>query len=49
MMNQLTKDNFHNETKEGGCIVSVGGPWCPDCKKIYPIMGMFLLEYVQKV
>lgn len=23
MMNQLTKDNFHNETKEGVCLVAV--------------------------
>ena len=49
MMNQLTKDNFHNETKEGVCLVAVGAPWCPDCKKIEPIMGMLMQEYAQKV
>ena len=34
MMNQLTKETFANETKEGVCLVAVGAPWCPDCKKI---------------
>lgn len=33
MMNQLTKESFANETKEGVCLVAVGAPWCPDCKK----------------
>ena len=47
MMNQLTKDNFHNETKEGVCLVAVCAPWCPDCTKIEPIMGMLMPEYAQ--
>lgn len=49
MMNQLTKESFANETKEGVCLVAVGAPWCPDCKKIEPIMGMLMQEYAGKV
>ena len=49
MMNQLTKETFANETKEGVCLVAVGAPWCPDCKKIEPIMGMLMQEYAGKV
>lgn len=48
-MNQLTKDNFASETKEGVCFVAVGAPWCPDCKKIEPIVGMLMQEYAGKV
>ncbi len=49
MMNGLTKDNFTSETKEGVCLVAVGAPWCPDCKKIEPIMGILMQEYAGKV
>ena len=48
-MNQLTKETFANETKEGVCLVAVGAPWCPDCRKIAPIVGMLVQEYGAQV
>lgn len=49
MLEKLTKDSYQNAIKEGVCMVAVGAPWCPDCRKIEPIIGMLMQEYGEKV
>ena len=49
MLEKLTKETFKNAVKDGVCAIAVGAPWCPDCKKIEPIMGMLMQEYAGKV
>lgn len=49
MLEKLTKDSYTNATKEGVCLVAVGAPWCPDCRKIEPIIGMLMQEYANDV
>lgn len=49
MLEKLTKATFENAVKEGVCLVAVGAPWCPDCRKIEPIIGMLMQEYGTQV
>ncbi len=45
MLEKLTKATFENAIKEGVCLVVIGAPWCPDCRKIEPIIEILLREY----
>lgn len=45
MLEKLTQATFENAIKEGVCLVIVSAPWCPDCRKIEPIIEMLLKEY----
>lgn len=49
MLEKLTKDSYENATKNGLCMVAIGAPWCPDCRKIEPIIGMLMQEYGNKI
>lgn len=49
MLEKLTKDSYQNAVKEGVCVVAVGAPWCPDCRKIEPIMGILAQEYGERM
>lgn len=49
MLEKLTKATFENAVKEGVCLVAIGAPWCPDCRKIEPIIGMLMQEYGTQV
>ncbi|WP_281267875.1 thioredoxin family protein [Helicobacter valdiviensis] len=49
MMEKLTKETFSNAIKEGVTLVAIGAPWCPDCRKIEPIMGMLAQDYSKDV
>ncbi|TLD85516.1 thioredoxin [Helicobacter sp. MIT 05-5294] len=49
MLEKLTQANFQNAIQEGVCFVAVGAPWCPDCRKIEPIVGMLMQEYGAQV
>ncbi len=44
-MQELSKNSFENAIKDGVCVVDVGAPWCPDCRKIEPIMAILEGEY----
>lgn len=46
-MNKLTKETYENSIKDGVCLVAIGAPWCPDCRKIEPIMHILAGEYSQ--
>ncbi len=49
MSEKLTKDSYPNAIKEGVCLVIAGAHWCPDCRKIEPIIEKLAQEYGQKV
>ena len=44
-MEKLTKEIYEDSIKEGVCLVAVGAPWCPDFRKIEPIMKILASEY----
>ncbi|MDD6055017.1 MAG: thioredoxin family protein [Helicobacter sp.] len=45
MLEKLTQANFKDSIKNGVCVVIVGAPWCPDCRKIEPIITLLANEY----
>ncbi|MBD5165905.1 co-chaperone YbbN [Helicobacter sp.] len=45
MLEKLTKATFENTIQEGICLVIVSAPWCPDCRKIEPIIEILRQEY----
>ncbi|MDE6958510.1 MAG: thioredoxin family protein, partial [Helicobacter apodemus] len=44
-MTKLTQQTYENSIKEGVSLVAVGAPWCPDCRKIEPILEILAKEY----
>lgn len=48
-MEVIDKTRFETITKEGSVLVSFGADWCPDCRKIEPIMNALAKEYDGKV
>lgn len=44
-MQELTKDTYFECIKKGAVIVKIGADWCPDCKRIEPIMEALQNEY----
>lgn len=44
-MTKANKSNFKDLIKNGSCVVDMGAPWCPDCRKIEPIMNVLESEY----
>lgn len=48
-MEVIDKTKFETITKEGSVLVSFGADWCPDCRKIEPIMNALAKEYDGKV
>ena len=49
MLETLTKDSFTQAIQNGVCMVAVGAPWCPDCRKIEPIPEILMQEYGAKL
>ena len=48
-MKVLGNKNYFDGVKEGLAIVDVGASWCPDCKRIEPIMLGLEKEYEGKI
>lgn len=48
-MQELNHSNFFESIKEGAVVVDIGASWCPDCKRIEPIMQALESEYAGKV
>ncbi|AQQ59785.1 MULTISPECIES: thioredoxin family protein [Helicobacter] len=48
-MQELNHSNFSSMTSEGVAIVNVGASWCPDCKRIEPIMTALENEYKDRI
>lgn len=48
-MTKLTQQTYENSIKEGISLVAVGAPWCPDCRKIEPILEILSKEYDKQV
>ncbi|PAF48739.1 thiol reductase thioredoxin [Helicobacter sp. 12S02232-10] len=49
MVELIDRSKFENEVKAGSVIVDFGADWCPDCRRIEPIMGALAKEYDGKV
>ncbi len=48
-MQELNHNNYSDMVKDGVVVVNVGASWCPDCKRIEPIMQALATEYKDKV
>lgn len=48
-MEKLTQKNYYETIKEGISLVVVGAPWCPDCRKIEPILALLEQEFKTRV
>lgn len=40
-----TRTDFQTHIKQGVCVVEVSAPWCPDCRKIEPILKNLEEQY----
>lgn len=49
MLEVIDKAKYEQETKQGVVIVDFGADWCPDCRRIEPIMNALADEYKGKV
>ncbi|PAF41319.1 thioredoxin family protein [Helicobacter sp. 11S03491-1] len=49
MIEVIDRKKFEQVTKEGSVIVDFGANWCPDCRKIEPIMEVLAKEYADKI
>ncbi|PAF44509.1 thioredoxin family protein [Helicobacter sp. 11S02596-1] len=49
MVAVIDRAKFENEVKTGSVIVDFGASWCPDCRRIDPIMEALAKEYEGKV
>lgn len=48
-MEIIDKVKYKEVIKEGSKIVVFGADWCPDCRKIEPIMEMLEKDYDEKI
>ncbi|MDE5603487.1 MAG: thioredoxin family protein [Helicobacter sp.] len=48
-MTKLTQQTYEDSIKEGISLVTIGAPWCPDCRKIEPILEILAKEYGKQV
>lgn len=49
MVELINRSRFEKETAQGAVIVDFGADWCPDCRRIEPIMETLSKEYAGKV
>lgn len=43
----IPSTNYSKDIASGVCVVDVSAPWCPDCRKIEPMMKALEEEYKQ--
>ncbi|PAF48113.1 thiol reductase thioredoxin [Helicobacter sp. 12S02634-8] len=48
-MVKIDRAQFESEIKTGAVVVDFGADWCPDCRRIEPIMNALAKEYEGKV
>ncbi|BCZ17397.1 Thioredoxin Trx2 [Helicobacter sp. NHP19-003] len=46
-MEVLTSQNYQEKISQGAVVVDVGANWCPDCRKISPMMDALAKDYSQ--
>lgn len=39
------RTNFKDMIAQGVCVVEMSAPWCPDCRRIEPIMNQLESKY----
>lgn len=49
MVELIDRARFEKETSEGAVIVDFGADWCPDCRRIEPIMEALSKDYAGRV
>ncbi|PAF54347.1 thiol reductase thioredoxin [Helicobacter sp. 13S00482-2] len=49
MIELIDRTRFEKEIAQGAVIVDFGANWCPDCRKIEPIMEVLSKDYEGKV
>ncbi|WP_034376026.1 thioredoxin family protein [Helicobacter suis] len=41
----LSSQDYQNKIAKGAVVINVGAHWCPDCRRIEPIMEVLEKEY----
>lgn len=49
MVELIDRARFEKETSQGAVIVDFGADWCPDCRRIEPIMDALSKDYAGRV
>lgn len=49
MVEIIDRVRFEKETAQGAVIVDFGADWCPDCRRIEPIMEALCKDYAGRV
>ncbi|MDO7252833.1 thioredoxin family protein [Helicobacter cappadocius] len=49
MVELINRAGFEKQTAHGAVIVDFGANWCPDCRKIEPILEALSKDYEGKV
>lgn len=49
MLHHINTQQYLENIKNGSSVVILGASWCPDCRRIEPILDMLAKEYEGKV
>ncbi|AFI05209.1 thioredoxin family protein [Helicobacter cetorum] len=49
MLEIINGNNYEEKIAQGAVVVNIGASWCPDCRKIEPIMDNLAKAYEGKV
>ncbi|WP_104749901.1 thioredoxin family protein [Helicobacter cynogastricus] len=49
MIASITSADYKQKVQEGIVVVDVGASWCPDCRRIEPIMQQLAKDYAGRV
>ncbi|CAM2913624.1 thioredoxin family protein [Helicobacter felis] len=49
MINTITSADYQQKIQQGIVLIDVGASWCPDCRRIEPIMEQLAKDYADRV
>ncbi|WP_104625151.1 thioredoxin family protein [Helicobacter felis] len=49
MISTITSANYQQKIQQGIVLIDVGASWCPDCRRIEPIMEQLAKDYAGRV
>ncbi|WP_104637414.1 thioredoxin family protein [Helicobacter felis] len=49
MISTITSADYQQKIQQGIVLIDVGASWCPDCRRIEPIMEQLAKDYADRV
>ncbi|WP_104690261.1 thioredoxin family protein [Helicobacter felis] len=49
MVSTITSADYQQKIQQGIVLIDVGASWCPDCRRIEPIMEQLAKDYAGRV